>query len=409
MINQLTIGASKNVVFSYIIKETDIGKTNLTQTITVSSDKTIAQSNSPIINVEPLRKTMSISVVRTNNPTNGSEYAKNETVTFNIIVTNTGNQTLSNIVVSGVTNGATINNSTITNLGIGATSTVTGSYIIQQSDLGKTNLTISFKATSGTVTVQSTSPVLPVKKAVPTTESEFKAASWAEVKTWADSCAASGSADYAHMLGWSRPITITGYGTTNAVLKAFNNKTKTAGGKAGFVFECENIVLNWYTGTLDTTFLTWEKSLIRSKIQSDVISNMPSDLTAVIAEVNNECCTSASTGTNSPSVTNTADRVWIPSWIEICGTNSGNVGEAFDISNPPKEGTQFDWYAKNIGALNRVKKLIGTDSSSNWWVRTPCTVNNTYGFYLIYSNRGTFVHGRNYALQSYGIVPCFAI
>lgn len=411
-IQTLASGASQDVTFTYTIKESDIGKTDLKQTVTASSDTATIQASSPAINIEAVRKTITVTVTRANNPADGSAYAKGEAATFNIAVKNTGNQTLTNVVVSAVTSGATVSNGTISSLGIGATSTVTGSYTIQQSDLGSTNLAITFKATSGTVTAQGASPVLPIKKAFPENEAEFAALSWAEIKEFADQCVADKS-KFTSWVGWSKSVDAGAYGTTEMRLVALNNKTKTDGGTAGFTFQSEGD-----TGAYETMYNSeaqtnlWKNSLVRTLLNGKYYEALPSDLKNVIAEVNNKCATSMPIAMDygepgGASIGDIADKCWIASVRELYGASTSGqmyVTTQAQMKTSLAEGTQFDYY---VGDTNNAKK----NRSTEWWTRSPINdfykTYNHYNFWVVRFNDGR--------LYSFGstmkerIVPCFCI
>lgn len=161
-INNLAAGENQGLTFNYTITESDIGKTNVINTITAQSDTAYIQAASPALKIEAVRLSMNMTVSRSNKPFDEVSYNAGESVSFNIVITNTSNQTLTNIAVSAVTSGASVNTATIETLGVGKNATVTGSYTVKSEDEGKEDLTVTFKAVSGTASVQQSSDVVPI-------------------------------------------------------------------------------------------------------------------------------------------------------------------------------------------------------------------------------------------------------
>lgn len=397
-IQTLASGASQDLTFTYTIKESDIGKTDLKQTVTASSDTATIQASSPAINIEAVRKTITVTVTRSNNPSDGSAYAKGEAATFNIAVKNTGNQTLTNVVVSAVTSGATVSNGTIASLGIGATSTVTGSYTIQQSDLGKGTITITFQASaSGVTTVQGSAAAFAVKKAVPSTDAEFNALSWDEIKKLANDCAANGTATYTDMLGLSKKATIGSYGTFDFQLVALNNGNKTSGGKAGFTFLSKQTVVR-APAVLMGSSATWTNCSVRSTLSTTILNAFPADLKSVIEPVSVQYITSPANGSsnNSSAATSTvSDSLWLPSWYEVSGDNIRGT-----------EGNKFDWFVAHNANSDRAK-VDGSGNVAFWWLRTPIQAPTGANCWGLVSSNGGLTWDTNNSSQS--VAPAFCL
>lgn len=413
-IANLASGASDSVMFSYVIKEGDIGNNNITTLITALTDGASANTTSTPLNVEAIRRTLSMSVSIASTPADGKAYGKDETVKFSLVVLNTGNQTLTNVNVTSVTSGGGFESgsgytvsgttATIAALGIGVGVTINGTYTVKQSDLGKTDLKVTFQAASGTASVQQTSGVIAVKAAVPTTEAEFASLSWAEIKKYADQCAESGTQDFTHLLGFGKRFEVSGYGTVTVRLKSLNNKTKTTGGKAGFCFESDDLLVTQAQSSQYTSQTLWRSSDVRTLLNGTIFNSLPSDLRAVISEVANECITAAATGSNNPGTSAVNDKCWVPSYKEIFGTTYSGTSA---MSTVPNEGTQFDWYVSHNTDAYRVKNKIN-GSANAWWLRTPYTSpsSNSYGFRSITYAGIAYYYNSNNTL---GVPLCFCI
>lgn len=414
-IANLASGASDSVMFSYVIKEGDIGNNNITTLITASAEGTFANTTSTPLNIEAVRRTLSMSVAIASTPADGKAYGKDETVKFSLVVLNTGNQTLTNVNVTSVTsgggfesgNGYTVSGTTATiaALGIGVGATINGTYTVQQSDLGKTDLKVTFQAESGTASVQQTSGVIAVKAALPSTEAEFAALSWAEIAEHANKCT-SNSTPYKTWLGFGKSVNVSGYGTVTVRIKALNNKTKTAGGKAGFYFESDEILTEQTQSSQYTSLTIWSGSQVRTLLNGTIFNSLPSDLRAVISEVSNECITAAATGSNSPGTTTVNDKCWLPSYKEIFGSTYSGTDA---LSTVPNEGAKFDWYLTHYTDADRIKKQIN-GSATDWWLRTPYTFTSSnqqrYGFrYVVRTGKA----GYNFSTASCGVPLCFCI
>ncbi|KDN55558.1 hypothetical protein FEM21_13210 [Flavobacterium seoulense] len=152
----LAAGASSSVIKgTYTITQTDIdaGKVTNTALATAKDPKgnnvtdisgTTVDNDTPT--TTPLTQNPGMTLVKTANKTNYDTL--DEIITYTIVVTNTGNVTLHQVVVSDPLTGL---NSTIGNLAIGESKEFTENYRVSQSDLGNENI-------SNTATVNALSP-----------------------------------------------------------------------------------------------------------------------------------------------------------------------------------------------------------------------------------------------------------
>lgn len=97
----------------------------------------------------------------------------------------------------------------------------------------------------------------------------------------------------------------------------------------------------------------------------DTVKNsMPTEVASGIAKVRKR----TSAGSNSQTIVDSSDDLFLLSEVEVFGTTNGT---AFG------EGEQYNYYA----AGNSKIKYVGT-SKSNWWLRSPRLAANGYFYYV---------------------------
>lgn len=129
----------------------------------------------------------------------------------------------------------------------------------------------------------------------------------------------------------------------------------------------------------------WTSCAMRSTHLPAILAKMPTDVQSGIREVNK--LTSA--GNQSATINTTADKLFLPSEIEIFGSVS---------YSKRGEGTQYDYYKEGN---SRVKSYKG--NASNWWGRSP-TATNSASFCLVYSSGEAYFAN---ASTSCGVPFCF--
>lgn len=104
----------------------------------------------------------------------------------------------------------------------------------------------------------------------------------------------------------------------------------------------------------------WENSIVRTTAMSEILSAMPDEVKAAVREVSK--LTSA--GSASKTIITTADKLFIPSEVELFGTASLSA---------PGEGTQYEYYTL------RGKRVKYARSGANveWWTRSPVVTSTT--------------------------------
>ena len=101
-------GATVSIQATYTITEQDILKGSFTNSVTVKFDDTDEFETTDEVNTDNARSGMSVTKVVANKPAKGETYDLGETIEYEITVANTGNLTISNIVVTDSLADATI-------------------------------------------------------------------------------------------------------------------------------------------------------------------------------------------------------------------------------------------------------------------------------------------------------------
>ena len=173
-----------------------------------------------------------------------------------------------------------------------------------------------------------------------------------------------------------------------------NHDDKASGGKAGLTFQFVECVTGHVMNNNWTNQGGWKSSEMRSWLASDLMGQLPSDLSKVIISVNKRTNNVGVTETVS-SVTTTQDKLWLPSMRELCGQigwwrgQKGSITYNYydDIYNA--EGTQYMRF-RDAGVGDGISvegsesypelvktALVGwgysnkTGESCVWWLRSP--------------------------------------
>lgn len=192
--------------------------------------------------------------------------------------------------------------------------------------------------------------------------------------------------DLDYLIGQSRNILITGYGTFAFQLIGIGHDSLASGGTSKLLtFQSIDVVCNNIMNSSSTTSGGWASSPMRTFMNGDLLSKFPQYVQDVIVEVKKPYCATANGATQYSN-----DKLFIASEKEIFGTSSyGN------------DGTQYEYWSINNTDSARIKKLNG--SVQYWWMRS---VYNSASFrYVLTSGRAGYYD----ASGSSGCVPCFCI
>ena len=223
-------------------------------------------------------------------------------------------------------------------------------------------------------------------KTLPTllsTDFSFEKASWSDIAALSES----GSADKYFSVGDEKTISLTTGEQVTFVILGFDHDDLTSGGKAGMTIGMKNLLATTYRmNATGTNAGGWDESEMRTSTMATLLSQLPSDLQGVIKQVNKK----ATAGSQSTSITTSADKLWLLAEVEVDGTTSAGYadeGEQYEYWKTVKDGTV---------AADRIKYLSnGSGSAYFWWLRSP-VVSHSYLFRYILSTGIVGSYGANY-------------
>lgn len=206
-------------------------------------------------------------------------------------------------------------------------------------------------------------------KTLPTllsTDFSFEKASWSDIAALSES----GSADKYFSVGDEKTISLTTGEQVTLVILGFDHDDLTSGGKAGMTIGMKNLLATTYRmNATGTNAGGWDESEMRTSTMATLLSQLPSDLQGVIKQVNKK----ATAGSQSTSITTSADKLWLLAEVEVDGTTSAGYadeGEQYEYWKTVKDGTV---------AADRIKYLSnGSGSANGWWLRSPNVSSSTY-------------------------------
>ena len=233
-------------------------------------------------------------------------------------------------------------------------------------------------------------------KTLPTllsTDFSFEKASWSDIAALSES----GSADKYFSVGDEKTISLTTGEQVTLVILGFDHDDLTGGGKAGMTIGMKNLLATTYRmNATATNEGGWDESEMRTSTMATLLSQLPSDLQGVIKQVNKK----ATAGSQSTSITTSADKLWLLAEVEVDGTTSAGYadeGEQYEYWKTVKDGTV---------AADRIKYLSnGSGSADFWWLRSP-TVSSSSTFRCINSTGSV---NANIAINTRGVSFGFCV
>lgn len=380
----LAPGESKKFKAVYKVKETDMGRSNVGNTVTVKYANGYTTGSSAYVTMDTPREMLSATKTLANAPANGSEYVECETVKWSIDVENTGNQSLS-VRPQEKLAGATLEPSKVDSLAPGDTAKFAAAYVVQRGDLGRTlTNTVSVDGINSkdqVTTVSAKSDPVNVEKA----SLDISLLSWTAIKAQADACAAGNGVGYEDWIGATKKVSSGLLGDFTMRIKDLNAFDKASGGKAGFYFESDELVSMSVMGTSKTAQNYWAISNVNG-FGTTAFNNLPEDLQKVISEISLKYCTGIPTGSNSVNLASLSEKIFIPSYSQVFGTASRSDSV---LKAVPNEGAQLRWYANHDIAAARMKHSTNSNESSAWWIRTPyksSDANIGYAYFAVDAN-----------------------
>lgn len=205
---------------------------------------------------------------------------------------------------------------------------------------------------------------------------------WDEISAIAET----GAADDYWSVGDAKNIVVNEETLTLEII-GFNHDDKTSGGKAGITFACKNLMAN--TRQMNSTATNaggFTGSAMYSWMSTTLYNNLPSDLKAVVKQVNKK----TSAGSQSTTINTNAMYLFLLAEIEVFGSTTYSVSG---------EGSR---YARFTDASSRIKYLSnGSGGAGWWWLRSPYRANSN-GFCFVISDGRASSSDAN---TSYGV--CF--
>lgn len=222
----------------------------------------------------------------------------------------------------------------------------------------------------------------------------FADATWEQIAQVAEAGTAS---DY-FAVGDEKTITLSTDEQITLVILGFNHDDLSDGsGKAGITIGMKNLLATQYSiNATATNAGGWDESEMRTSTMATLLSQLPSDLQSVVKQVNKK----ATAGSQSTSITTSADKLWLLAEVEVDGTTSAGYadeGERYEYWKTVKDGTV---------AADRIKySSNGSGSAGLWWLRSP-RVSTSMFFLGITSAGGVFDYSAN---VTRGVCFCFCV
>ena len=225
---------------------------------------------------------------------------------------------------------------------------------------------------------------------IPIKEKTFNDYSWAEIAAISEA----GNATSTFSVGDEKELQISDE-TYHVQILGFNHDDKSDGsGKAGITVCLKELMtttnkMNSYT----TNIGGWKDSEMRTYLQNDVLTSLPSDLQSVIKTVNK---ISDNGNKDTTTLNITEDKLFLLSFEEV-GFTSANTSYFV-----PGQGTKYDFFSDNA---SRTKKYLNKSYDAYWWLRSAYTDYSSIFFRVSLS--GSWNNG--YADHTNGVVFAFCI
>lgn len=175
----------------------------------------------------------------------------------------------------------------------------------------------------------------------------------------------------------AKSVTLSDGTQATVQIAGFWHDDKVGGGKAGITFIFGNCIGEREMNPGDTNAGGWEKSRMRSYLDSEGLDLLPDDLRQKIVSVKKPANNVGGETKSTSSVTSTSDRLWLFSLTELCGTIRLNSNYAYhaayeDVLNA--EGSQYklfrDTNVKQDGSNDILKKELNGTPRCSWWERS---------------------------------------
>ena len=210
---------------------------------------------------------------------------------------------------------------------------------------------------------------------------------------------AAGKASEYFNVGDEKTISLTTGESVTLQILGFNHDDKADGsGKAGITFGMKNLLATKYSmNSSNTNAGGWNSSAMRSSTMATLLSQLPSDLRAVIKSVSKKAMVGGgSSSSPATSVQASTDSIWLLAVAELFSKTAIENSSYSTIKNNAAgytaEGSQYELFKNTVadGDPNNsqtalVKKLSnGSGSADTWWLRSADPTYSTNFHYIYY-------------------------
>lgn len=256
------------------------------------------------------------------------------------------------------TNGAKTFTGTVPSSGVlSLTITASGTYTVTATKSGETTDPVSVAITTSGQTYSIECLFF---------NATFSKNTWAQIAK----ASAAGKASQLWSVGDTKDITV-GSEALTLVIMGFNHDDLASGGKAGITLGLKNLMATTRRmNASNTNSGGFTGSEMYSWLQNTLLPTLPTDLQAVLKNVNKK----TSAGSQSSTINTNSMKLFLFSEIEIFGaTTYSKAGE----------GSQYSYFAT---AANRIKYLANGTGSAYWWRERSPYGSNSLSFCYVSSN-----------------------
>lgn len=173
---------------------------------------------------------------------------------------------------------------------------------------------------------------------------------------------------------------------------------------ANIVFACHETAGNHHMNPSNTNVGGWDKSNMRSWLNSTMWEKLPANLRAMITSVNIMTTSGGATSDPAKMVTS-VDNLFLFSIREVFNDTSYTVYQLEVNANGNPDYYSFPFFVNNNKGGYRIKYAPDSTSAQWWWLRTP-EPSSSNGFRGVHYTGGSYNSSANY---SYGVVFGFCI
>lgn len=212
----------------------------------------------------------------------------------------------------------------------------------------------------------------------------------------------------------TKSVTLSNGMQTPVQIVGFAHDEKTDGGKAGITFIFKDCIGERSMNSTPTNEGGWEKSEMRSYLNSEGLDLLPDDLKQELVSVNKLTDNTGRLELDNmysiSSVTKTSDKLWLFSAVELCGKEVNALyGTPEQIAIYEAQGNEYmlfrDMNVVLKGNDNDILKKNYQGSSCVWSERTPYLGSSSAFFVVGKDGHPNAVPG----MPSSGVVPGFCI